>query len=186
MSSSDKLQLVLQEITAHLQEVTRTLKRAEVARFIREIENAKRIFIYGAGRSGYVARAFAQRMEQIGFDAYFVGETITPSAKKGDLLIIVSGSGQTPSVLAMVKTGKTLGLREVAVTSNRLGGTSKAADAILYVPGKTKLLERKTHAPFTSLFDIATLSVLDGVTAKLMQRRGLDDRHIGMTHANLE
>jgi 6-phospho 3-hexuloisomerase len=181
-----KLGLVIDEIVSHLERVGRELSQSESRSLIDEIESANRIFVYGAGRSGYVARSFAQRLKQMGFDAFFVGDTTTPASGKGDLLIAVTGSGETPSVISMLETGKTLGVRQAVVTSNRDGRASRMAHLTLYVPGKTKLLERPTHAPFTSLFDVAALSVLDGITAELMQGRGLNDEDIGRAHANLE
>lgn len=181
-----KLRLVIDEIISHLEKVGRELSLSDSQSLISEIESANRVFVYGVGRSGYVARSFAQRLKQLGFDAFFVGDTTTPASGKGDLLIAVTGSGETPSVISMLETGKALGVRQAVVTSNRDGKASRMAHLALYVPGKTKLLERPSHAPFTSLFDIAALSVLDGITAELMQGRGLTDEDIGRAHANLE
>jgi 6-phospho-3-hexuloisomerase len=53
----------------------------------------RRIFTVGMGRSGFVARAFALRLMNLGFNVYFLGETITPAAEKGDLLVAISGTG---------------------------------------------------------------------------------------------
>jgi 6-phospho 3-hexuloisomerase len=186
MPEEKRLNLTIDEVVSHLQKVEHDVKRSEVDALINEIESAKKIFVYGAGRSGYVARAFAQRLMQTGSQAFFVGETSTPAGGKGDLLIIVTGSGTTPSVITTVETAKKLGLRVFAVSSNREGAAQKGSDNILVVPGKTKLLERQSYAPFTSLFDIASLTVLDGITAELMLLRGLTDKNIGTTHANLE
>ena len=52
----------------------------------------KKIFVVGMGRSGFVGRAFALRLMNLGFNVYFIGETITPAAEKGDLLIAISVS----------------------------------------------------------------------------------------------
>jgi len=181
-----KLDLVIAEVISHLKEVEGKIDRQEVDDLIGDIESASAIFVYGAGRSGYVARSFAQRLVQIGFRAFFVGETISPSAKKGDLLIVVTGSGTTQSVVALVRSAAKLGLKICAISSNRNGPATRLADSVFMIPGKTKLLERATFAPFTSLFDIASLMVLDGMTAELMERKGVTDEDIGRTHANLE
>ncbi|RJS82147.1 SIS domain-containing protein, partial [Candidatus Bathyarchaeota archaeon] len=52
----------------------------EVERLIELLLTAKdkKIFIVGMGRSGFVARAFALRLMNLGFNVYFLGETITP------------------------------------------------------------------------------------------------------------
>ena len=62
--------------------------------------NSNRIFVYGAGRSGLVAKAFAIRLVHLGFQTFVIGETITAPVQKGDLVVIVSGSGETiPAVM---------------------------------------------------------------------------------------
>ena len=61
---------------------------------------ANRIFVYGAGRSGLVAKAFAIRLVHLGLQTFVIGETITGPVQKGDLVIIISGSGETiPAVM---------------------------------------------------------------------------------------
>ena len=181
-----KYGLALSEISNHVESLAKTVNPAEVEALITAVLSAKRVFVYGAGRSGYVARAFAQRLMQIGIPAYFVGETSTPSAGRGDLLIAVSGSGETPSVLTMLKQAEGLGIARAMITTRPHSAAGKMAHTVLTVPGKTKLLEKTTHAPFTSLFDVATLSVLDSITAELMERVGMADSDIQKSHANLE
>ncbi len=57
--------------------------------------NQKKIFVAGAGRSGFMAKSFPMRMMHMGIDAYVIGETVTPNFEKDDILIIESGSGET-------------------------------------------------------------------------------------------
>ncbi len=62
--------------------------------------SANHIFVYGAGRSGLVAKAFAIRLIHLGFQVFVIGETITKPVQKDDLVVIVSGSGETiPAVM---------------------------------------------------------------------------------------
>ena len=44
---------------------------------------------------GFVSNSFAMRLNQLGKNAYVVGESTTPSIKEHDLFIIISGSGST-------------------------------------------------------------------------------------------
>jgi 6-phospho-3-hexuloisomerase len=186
MSSNREFVLVLGEIAANLERAIESLDERSLDSIIQLVLSAKRVFVYGAGRSGYVARSFAQRLKQIGLEAYFVGESTTPACSAFDTLVVVSGSGQTPSVLAMLTSARNLGARTVLVTANRNGAAAGLAGCLLLVPGKTKLLETHSHAPFTSLFDVTSLSVLDGVTAELMQKMGVTEKDIQREHANLE
>lgn len=88
-----ELREILQELTGLAEHVN----QADVDKLIAEIEGANKLFLAGAGRSGFMIRAFANRLMHLGYETYLVGETITPPAKEGDLLIIGSGSGETGS-----------------------------------------------------------------------------------------
>lgn len=56
---------------------------------------APRGFVTGEGRSGFMARAFAMRLAHLGLPVAVLGETTTPPASDGDILVAVSGSGTT-------------------------------------------------------------------------------------------
>jgi len=165
----------LEEIIEHLKSVKENVDQKEVEKVVQFILDSKRVFTYGAGRSGFVARCFAQRLMHIKIEAYFVGETITPSMTKDDVFIVVSGSGETASSIALVEKAKKIGAKVISVTAHREGTISKMADHTLFVPGKTKLVEKESYAPFTSLFDISVLSVFDSIASELMGRLNVYD-----------
>ncbi len=66
-----------------------------VQSFLRELSDARRVFVYGAGRSGMVARAFAVRLYHLGYTVYVIGETVAAPVQKGDVVVLISGSGET-------------------------------------------------------------------------------------------
>ncbi len=77
--------------------VTEALERVDAAMLVRVVEllsHAPQIFVYGAGRSGIVGRAFAMRLVQAGLRAYVIGESVTPIVRKGDVVFILSGQGR--------------------------------------------------------------------------------------------
>jgi len=94
-----------------------TLKDQETEAFLREILDADRIYVMGAGRSGLVAKAFAMRLMHLGFTAFVVGETITPAMRGKDLLVIFSGSGRTNSIYDVCEIAKELGGRLCLITA---------------------------------------------------------------------
>lgn len=55
-------------------------------------DEAGRIFVSGAGRSKLVGSFLGMRLMHSGYDVAMVGQIITPSIKKGDLLIVIPGS----------------------------------------------------------------------------------------------
>jgi 6-phospho-3-hexuloisomerase len=85
--------LSIQEIIDNLKVNSDTVDMQVIEKIADEIIARKRVFVYGAGRSGLVAKAFAQRLMHIGIESYVIGETINPSVKPGDTVLLVSGSG---------------------------------------------------------------------------------------------
>lgn len=106
----------------------------EMLSVISEIRSANRIFVYGVGRSGLMAKAFTMRLMHLGFTAYFADETCTPSAQQGDLLIVCSGSGETGSVKEMAKKAKKLGLKIGLLTIDEASTIGRIADVLIKIP----------------------------------------------------
>lgn len=101
--------------------------------FIDEILAVRHHHIYttGAGRSGLIAKAFAMRLMHIGFESYVVGEIITPAMEKGDLLIAISGSGETSIVAEYCSTARQVGGRVGLITANSDSIVGEMADFIV-------------------------------------------------------
>jgi len=102
-------------IVAHVSDIIGGLDESEIDGMVESIEGASRVFLLGAGRSGLVARAFAMRLVQLGLTAYVVGESITPAMTDKDLLIVVSGSGETTSIVNAAGIAKGVGSRILTV-----------------------------------------------------------------------
>jgi 6-phospho 3-hexuloisomerase len=112
-----------------------------------EIIARKRVFVYGAGRSGLVAKAFAQRLMHIGIESYVIGETINPSVKPGDTVLLVPGSGETASTVAVGDKPKKVEALVISVTTRPDSSLARLSDIVLQVSGKTKLMEKRATLP---------------------------------------
>ena len=176
----------LEEIINHLKKVYSEVSEEAISELVRLISEHKRVFVYGAGRSGFVGRCFAQRLMHLGIESYFIGDTTVPSMKPGDIFVVISGSGETVTPVSLARKAKKVGGRIVAVTAHPESTLGKIADLVVKVPGKTKLVEKESYAPFTSLFDVAVLSVLDSVASELMGVLGVTEKDILERHANVE
>lgn len=187
MAKDDRVQKTLQELGQNLLSfASEDFDDKAVKKLIRTIKAARRNFVYGAGRSGMVGRCFVQRLMHIGLDAYFIGETLTPSLAQDDLLVVISGSGQTTSTLAVAGKARELGAQVFAVTAHPSSPIGKLANLVIPVKGKTRLMEHESVAPFTSQFDVATLAFLDGVVSQLMADLGVGEDTIADKHATVE
>ena len=66
----------------------------EVGAVLDGIHDARRVFVTGAGRSGLVARAFANRLMHLGMSVHVVGEVTTPAIERGDALDAIEAGWQ--------------------------------------------------------------------------------------------
>jgi len=146
------------------------------------------VFLYGAGRSGFIGRCFAQRLMHLGIKSCFISDTVTHRYNAKDLLIIISGSGETTSPLAIAEKAKEMGGNLVLFTGNPYSNIAKLSDLIIQIEGKSKekAIIEDSLAPYTTLFDISTLAVLDAVGGVLMKILGVSEADIDTRHASIE
>lgn len=91
MSQFTNYKLILEELDHTLSHI----QDEQYDRFANDVNGAQRIFTACKGRSGFMANSFAMRLNQLGKEAFVVGESTTPSIKEHDLFVILSGSGST-------------------------------------------------------------------------------------------
>lgn len=189
-------------ITSFIGKLGSVIDEAQVEKFMDILIYAQAakhsIFVIGAGRSGLVARAFAMRLMHLGFQVYIIGETITPAAGKGDVLLAISGSGRTGIVIEVAEAAKKVGCIIVAITSHPDSPLGELADHVVYVPGRTKISETTDYfsrqvlglheplAPLGTLFEIAATVFFESVVGELMKRLGKTEEDLRSRHATLE
>jgi len=144
------------------------------------------IFVYGAGRSGLVAKAFAIRLVHLGFQAFVIGETITVPVQKDDLVVIVSGSGETIPAVMTAEIGNSLGAKVISITGKKDSDIAKYADITIFVSAGCKEKERKKFAPLGTLFEASVWILLDGIIADLLDKKHETEETMRLRHATLE
>ena len=151
-------------------------------------KKGNRVFTYGAGRSGFIGRCFAQRLMHLAIDSCYVSDAVTYQFTEKDILFIISGSGETTSPLSIAQKAHEIGGKIVLITSNTLSTIAKLSDYIIEIKAKSKdvALTERSLAPYTSLFDISTLAVLDSIGGTLMQQLGVTETDIDKRHASIE
>lgn len=161
----------------------------QIEDFIKEIDNARCIFVMGVGRSGYIAKAFAMRLMHLGYDVYVVGETVTPRLGQEDLLISISGSGETNSVVSISRKAKDIGAKMAVITRNERSTLAQMSNVVVLRRAKTKTQDHEEVsrlAPLGTMFETTALVLLDGIVAELMDRKGLSEEDLLSRHAVLE
>lgn len=172
------MQKFLSLITENVKDI---YDRENLRKFIDFIERAKRVFLIGIGRSGLVARAFAMRLMHLGYEAFVMGETITPRIESRDLLIAISGSGETGYVVAVAKKAKEIGAKVVAITSSENSTLSRLSDFSIVLKSKFGE-EAKKVAPMGTLFEVMALLFLDGTIAEIMEEKNLREEDLAKRH----
>lgn len=165
----ETLQVILNEIKGVLSQVD----EKELLDVMGAFDKDRRVFVDGEGRSGFSAKGFAIRLMHIGYTVFFVGETITPALREGDLFVAVSGSGKSANVCNDAKKAKDAGAELIAVTSKPNSPLASAADRVLVIPGTVKGdagSARSSVQLLSSLFDQSLHITLDALCLLLSRR----------------
>ena len=185
-------------IAEHIKKVAARLDTASVLALVNCIIDSKKIFLMGAGRSGLAARAFAMRLMHMGYYVHVVGETTAPSVQPDDLVIAVSGSGETTSIANLGTISKKIGSKLATITSNKDSTLGKISDIVVIVPGRPKedidyedyqerrMIGYTQLAPLGTVFEISALVFLDAVISELMVRTGASEAELKKRHTVFE
>ena len=177
MATFNHYQLILDELKGTLSHV----KDEEFDGFASEVTEASRIFVAGKGRSGFVANSFAMRLNQLGKQAFVIGESTTPSIQKGDLFIVISGSGSTEHLRLLADKAKSVEAEVVLLTTKLDSAIGEIA-----LPAGTKHDATGSDQPLGSLFEQSSQIFLDSVVIGLMAQLDVDETTMQNNHANLE
>src|SRR5688572_20272352 len=154
--------------------------------FLDVLQPARRVFLYGRGRSGFVARAFAVRLMHLGYQTYVVGETITAPVAKQDVVVLVSGSGLTYPVVMTAELGRRQGATVVAITAQPESEVARLAHVVVPLVPPDGNGERGRLAPLGTIFETSAWLFFDAVVALLMQRLKETEASMRRRHATLE
>ena len=153
----------------------------EFAAFVEVLRPPERMwFCTGQGRSGLVARMSAMRLMHLGRQVHAVGETTAPAISSGDGLLVISATGATACSVGFAEIASAQGACVLLVTANRTSALARLADMVLEIPVGT------TRQFGGSLFEQASLLVLDAVVLTLTNGDPDTYRHMHHRHTNLQ
>jgi 6-phospho 3-hexuloisomerase len=173
-------------IELKVNEILNKVSKNDIIKIKNLFFNSNHIFVYGAGRSGLVAKAFAIRLVHLGFQTFVIGETITQPVQKGDLVVIVSGSGETIPAVMTAEISHNLGANVVSITAKKKSEIAKFADVTLFISIADKDEKRKKYAPLGTLFEASVWILLDGIVADLLDSKNETEEIMRKRHATLE
>ncbi|HEY1724263.1 MAG TPA: KpsF/GutQ family sugar-phosphate isomerase [Steroidobacteraceae bacterium] len=143
-----------------------------------------RVVVTGMGKSGHIARKIAATLSSTGTPAFFLhpGEASHGDfgmITRGDVLVALSNSGETPEVLALLPPLKRLGIALVAMTGNAASTLAGAADVHLDV-GVPQEACPHNLAPTAST--TAALVMGDALAVALLEARGFSADDFARIH----
>lgn len=174
----------MQLITDNLQKNIEFLRKnaANVTKFVDIIEKTAReghcIFVVGSGRSAMVGQMFQTRLEHLNVPVYFITNSRSvPHLHKGDLLLVISGSGRTAIVKAIIESYLDSNPQIISITSYPESWIGRMSNLVVNLVGRTKIDvarrekgEEASLTPEGTQFEIASAVFLDGVIAELVVR----------------
>ncbi|MDP3197500.1 SIS domain-containing protein [Tabrizicola sp.] len=143
-----------------------------------------RVIVSGMGKSGHVARKIAATFASTGTPAHFVhpaeashGDLGMVAA--GDVLIVLSNSGETPELADILAHAKRFGIPMIGITSRDGSTLMRQATVGLLLPDVPEACE-KGIVPTTST--TMTLALGDALAIALMEHRAFTPEHFRMFH----
>jgi 6-phospho-3-hexuloisomerase len=158
------------------------IEPARIEKAIGILSTAPAIFVYGAGRSGIIGRAFAMRLVQAGLTAYVIGESVTPIVRRGDAVFILSGGGESYSSMQTANIVRREGAELIVLTARATSKLAHAASLLLAFDFPEDE-ERGRLAPLGTLFEAASLTLTDALVAALLAVRGETEASMRGRHA---
>lgn len=191
--SEVKTMNTVQKIIQELEQLAQLIQEEELHRVATMLVHTKyenqRIFLAGAGRSGCVVKAFANRLLHLGLLCYVVGDLTTPPIQKDDILFVLSGSGKTSSLVSMSKKAKQMEAKIVTITLQENGDIGMMADACIVLAGTTRLQNKESfHSiqPTGSSFEQLAWLTCDALVMILKENLHMSNEDLLKHHANLE
>jgi arabinose-5-phosphate isomerase len=143
-----------------------------------------RVIVSGMGKSGHIARKIAATFASTGTPAHFVHPAEASHGDlgmvaEGDVLIVLSNSGETPELADLLAHAKRFGIALIGITSRDGSTLMRQATVGLLLPQVPEACE-KGIVPTTST--TMTLALGDALAIALMEHRAFTPEHFRMFH----
>src|SRR5206468_3656215 len=143
-----------------------------------------KVIVSGLGKSGHVARKIAATFASTGTTATFLhlAEAIHGDlgmAAAGDVAILISQSGETAELEAVIDHFQGVGIPIVAITGNGASMLAEAASAALVLPHWAEV-GPESVAPTSST--TMTLALGDALAMTVMRQKGFTRTDFGRLH----
>ena len=148
------------------------------------LNTCRQLVVTGLGKSGHIARKIAATFAATGTPAIFVhpseaGHGDMGMIAKGDVLLVLSNSGNTPELQPVMKYARKLGVPIIGMASGRTSKVIQGADIALLLPNVREACPENI-APTTST--TMQLALGDALAMTVMEMRGVTRKDLRKLH----
>lgn len=143
-----------------------------------------KVVLCGMGKPGHIGRKISATMSSLGISSYFLhpaeaqhGDMGTLTS--GDVIIIISNSGETSEVCEMLPNIKMIGIPIIAMTSYRNSTLAQYADYLIELP---VMKEAAPHNLAPTSSTTAALVVGDALAVTVASRRKFTKENFALFH----
>jgi 6-phospho-3-hexuloisomerase len=124
----------------------------------------------------------------LGFQVHLLNQPTTPALTREDLLILISGSGETNGILSAADQAKEIEAEITVITREKRSSLAQKSADQLIIPIKFGSDDQFSNSKVFSgtLFEQALLTILDLVIVQLVELTGQNFQDMDQRHANLE
>ncbi len=186
---------VAREFYADIEKMCQDLSEEGLQQTVELISAAPKVFVAAIGHSNLIAQVLTMKLNHLGKRAYQVFDIVNPPFEEGDLLIVISQSGETSTLLSLARRAKSLRGKVLGLTSCPHSSLSNLSDALLKIKVKhddVDFVELSNigdvrHGNLSgALFGIALYVTIYALIVILMARWGEDAEKFDRRHANLQ
>ncbi len=143
-----------------------------------------RVVVTGIGKSGIICKKIAATLASTGTPAFFLHPTEAHHGDlgmivKGDIVLLISNSGETEELIRLLKTLKRLGIFLIAMVGNPQSSLARHSDIVLDVSIRQEACPLGL-APTAST--TAALALGDALAIALYEKRGFKEENFASLH----
>lgn len=143
-----------------------------------------KVIVTGMGKSGHIGQKIAATLASTGTPSFFLhpAEAIHGDlgmVSRGDVILAISNSGETPELLAIIPTIKRWGHKIIAITNNPNSSLAKESHIHLYLNVEREACPLNL-APTSS--STATLALGDALAVALLDMKGFTAEDFAAFH----
>ncbi|WP_457639602.1 KpsF/GutQ family sugar-phosphate isomerase [Persephonella sp.] len=143
-----------------------------------------KVIVTGMGKSGHIGQKIAATLASTGTPSFFLhpAEAVHGDLgmlSKGDVVLAISNSGETPELLAIIPTIKRWGHKIIGITNNKNSTLAKECDVHLFLNVKREACPLNL-APTSS--STSTLALGDALAVALLEMRGFTAEDFARFH----